>query len=88
MRGRLSVQSPLTQKSELKGGPGSTFTVELDFETAEDDMPRVVAAPGSIRKYQGEHKRLLIADDDSANLNFLVDALEPLGFDIARTGKH
>jgi signal transduction histidine kinase len=86
MEGRLSVQSPATKESELEGGAGSIFMVELDFGTVEDDMHRDVAAPGSISKYQGERKRLLIVDDNRVNLNFLVDALKPLGFDIAQAG--
>jgi CheY-like chemotaxis protein len=86
MKGRLSVQSPATKESELEGGVGSLFTVELELGTVEDDMHRDLAAPGSIPKYQGERKRLLIVDDNRANLNFLVDALKPLGFDIVQAG--
>lgn len=37
MGGRLSVRSPATKDSELKGGPGSIFAVELDFGMVEDD---------------------------------------------------
>lgn len=37
MGGRLSVQSPSPGRGEIKEGPGSIFTVELDFETAEDE---------------------------------------------------
>ncbi len=86
MGGRLSVLSPATMESEIKGGPGSIFTVELDFGTVEDDMHRDLAVPGAIPKYQGERKRLLIVDDNRANLNFFVDALKPMDFDIAQAG--
>ncbi|MGD9369498.1 MAG: response regulator [Desulfobacteraceae bacterium] len=86
MGGRLSVQSPSGWKSELQGGPGSTFTVELDFESAQDDRSRGVASTCDIRKYQGQRKRLLIVHDKSTHLNLLVDALELQGFDIVQAG--
>jgi signal transduction histidine kinase len=38
MGGCLSVQSPATKQSEPKGGAGSIFTVELDFERVEEHM--------------------------------------------------
>jgi DNA-binding response OmpR family regulator len=84
MGGRLSVQSPAIKERELEGGAGSVFTVELDLGAVEDDLQRDIAAFD--RKYQGERKRVLIVDDNRANLNFLVDALKPLGFDIAQAG--
>lgn len=83
MGGRLSFQSPSPIGDELKGRPGTIFTVELEFETAKDESLRSIAPIGSILRYQGERKLLLIVDDNSTNLNLLVDALEPLGFDIA-----
>jgi signal transduction histidine kinase len=86
MGGRLSVHSPSTWGSELNGGPGSTFTVELDLESAEDGMHQGVTPPGDIRMHQGEQKRLLIVHDKSTNLNVLVDALEPLGFNVIQAG--
>jgi DNA-binding response OmpR family regulator len=86
MGGRLSVQSPSRWASERKGGPGSNFTVELDFESAQDGMHQGVAPLCDIRKYQGERKRLLIVHDKSTHLNLLVHALEPLGFDIVQAG--
>jgi CheY-like chemotaxis protein len=86
MGGRLSVQSPSTWGSELNGGPGSTFTVELNLESAEGYMHQGAAPPGGILRHQGERKRLLVVHDKSTNLNILVDALEPLGFDIVQAG--
>lgn len=84
MGGRLSVQSPSRWGSELKGGPGSTFTVQLDFESAEDVMSQGVAPTCGIRKYEGQRKRLLIVHDKSTPLNLLVDALALQGFDIVQ----
>jgi DNA-binding response OmpR family regulator len=84
--GRLSVQSPSAWARELKGGPGSTFTLVLDLEPAPDDRHRGVPFPAGIPNDQGGQKRLLIVHGKSSYFNGLADVLEALGFDIARAG--
>ncbi len=83
MGGRLSVQSPSKLAIEHKGGAGSTFTVELDFASAENDMLQGAASPDNNHKCQEKRRKLLIVHDNNAKLNSLLAALEPLEFDIA-----
>jgi DNA-binding response OmpR family regulator len=83
MGGRLSVQSPSAWASQFNGGPGSTFTVELNLESVPGGRHRVGAA---IPDQWEEQKRLLIVHDQSSHLYLLREAMEPLGFDVARAG--
>lgn len=85
MGGQLLVQSPSKLESGPKGEPGTSFTLELDFGAIEDDIPGKDATSARIPPYQGEHKKILIVDNDCINLNFLVNALEFMGFDISQT---
>ena len=85
MGGRISVQSPCTNSTNQQGtGPGSIFTVELDFHSPGEKTDMETESPGTLLHEQTPDKRLLIVDDNSANLDLLVHALKPLGYIIAK----
>jgi signal transduction histidine kinase/DNA-binding NarL/FixJ family response regulator len=63
-------------------GKGSTFSFELTVPVA-DSRPASVASPHTIVGYEGERKRLLIADDVPQNRAMLVDLLHAVGFVVA-----
>jgi PAS domain S-box-containing protein len=73
MGGRLSVESEV--------GVGSTFTFEIELEVAEGPAAVTRKPEKTVMGYAGKIRRLLIADDNPANLGMLVSFLEPLGFD-------
>jgi len=73
MGGRLSVESEV--------GAGSTFTFEIELEVAEGPAAVTRKPEKTVMGYAGKIRRLLIADDNPANLGMLVSFLEPLGFD-------
>ncbi|MCP4398787.1 MAG: AAA family ATPase [bacterium] len=79
MGGRLSVESQV--------GTGSTFTVELDLEVVQE----VAETPANVPErdvigYAGERKRILLVDDNPANLAMLFAMLDPLGFELETAG--
>jgi len=63
-------------------GRGSTFSFELTVPVA-DSRPATVASPHTIVGYEGERRRLLIADDVAPNRAMLVDLLHGVGFIVA-----
>ena len=63
-------------------GKGSTFSFELTVRVA-DSRPASVASPHTIVGYEGERKRVLIADDVPQNRAMLVDLLHAVGFIVA-----
>jgi CheY-like chemotaxis protein len=63
-------------------GKGSTFSFELTVP-ATDSRPASAASPHTIVGYEGERKRLLIADDVPQNRAMLVDLLHAVGFIVA-----
>jgi signal transduction histidine kinase/CheY-like chemotaxis protein len=63
-------------------GKGSTFAFELTMPVA-DSRPSSVALPHTIVGYEGERRRLLIADDVAPNRAMLVDLLHGVGFIVA-----
>jgi two-component system sensor histidine kinase/response regulator len=71
--GKLAVRS--------ERGKGSTFTVEIEVEEvgAQRDEPSGHAAP--VTGYEGQRKRILIADDKADNRQILVRLLKSLGFE-------
>ena len=75
MGGRLSVESQV--------GTGSAFTVELAMEVVAEVVETPVTAPErEVIGYAGERKRILLVDDNPANLALLFALLDPLGFEV------
>ncbi|MGH8309990.1 MAG: ATP-binding response regulator, partial [Steroidobacteraceae bacterium] len=73
MDGKLDVQSRV--------GEGSTFTVELDLETASEGEGAFQVAP-QIIGYEGRRRRVVVADDDGDTRRLIIRMLGGLGFDI------
>lgn len=71
---RLSVES--------EPGRGTTFTVTLDLEVVERVKEPVRVPERAIIGYAGVSRRILVVDDNAANLSMLVSALESLGFEV------
>jgi signal transduction histidine kinase/CheY-like chemotaxis protein len=63
-------------------GKGSTFSFELTVPVT-GSRPASVASPHTIVGYEGERKRVLIADDVPQNRAMLVDLLHAVGFIVA-----
>jgi len=75
MGGRLLLES--------RAGWGSRFWFEVPLPVAAPDaMLATVIVPRRIGGYAGPRRRVLIADDHSANRSLLVDLLSPLGFEV------
>ncbi len=75
MGGTLSVKSQV--------GQGSMFTVELNLEVVQEVAETPANTPQQvISGYVGERKKILIVDDNPANLAVLFAMLDPLGFQI------
>ncbi len=79
MGGELSVTS--------EPGRGSTFTVRL-FLPNQGAMPEATKDQ-DFHCYSGQHKRLLVVDDQAEHRDLIISILEPLGFvmDEAKSGK-
>jgi PAS domain S-box-containing protein len=73
MGGHLNVES--------RPGWGSRFWFEVPLPTATSATPRTVTAK-RISGYDGERKRILIVDDNTANRGVMDGMLAPLGFEI------
>jgi signal transduction histidine kinase/ActR/RegA family two-component response regulator len=63
-------------------GKGSTFSFELTVQVA-DGRPSERESPHAIVGYEGERRRVLIADDVAPNRAMLVDLLHGVGFIVA-----
>ena len=75
MGGTLFVESQV--------GKGSIFTVELALEVVAEVAEASVNAPQrAVIGYTGERKRILLVDDNPANLALLFAMLDPLGFEM------
>jgi signal transduction histidine kinase/ligand-binding sensor domain-containing protein len=75
MGGRLQVESKL--------GQGSTFWFEVTLPVV-DSIAQDTATPiRAIVGYEGERRKVLVADDKDYNRQMLVDLLVPLGFDVS-----
>ncbi|WP_075792432.1 hybrid sensor histidine kinase/response regulator [Massilia putida] len=72
MGGNIEVTSQL--------GQGSLFWFELDLPLAA--APQAAVPAPQITGYQGPRKRLLVVDDLPQNRLVLIDALQPLGFEV------
>ncbi|MEE4354954.1 MAG: transporter substrate-binding domain-containing protein [Desulfococcaceae bacterium] len=75
MGGNLEVSSEY--------GSGTVFFFELKLREAQRKKGEISGCGLRIRGYKGEKRRILIADDNEFNRNFLADLLSPLGFDIS-----
>ena len=72
MGGELHVESELSK--------GSSFWFELEIEELPDYAPSGIQEAKQITGYQGEPRKVLVADDQDENRRMLVDMLIPLGF--------
>jgi CheY-like chemotaxis protein len=70
----------------LRVRPTHHLSMNYTFTSVRGTHPTLAQ---QISGYQGERRTLLIVDDNPENRQFLVDLLEPLGFDIiqATNGK-
>jgi CheY-like chemotaxis protein/anti-sigma regulatory factor (Ser/Thr protein kinase) len=75
MGGELSVTS--------EPGKGSRFTVRLMLPPVPATQRVSGTANRIIKGYRGARRRILIVDDDAHHIDFLRQALEALGFEIA-----
>jgi DNA-binding response OmpR family regulator len=83
MGGCLTVQSPYPKERKTEASaPGSLFTMKIDLEAVDGDKSG--ASPSQSESNATQQKRVLIVDDNDLNLNLLVHALAPLGFDITK----
>lgn len=80
MGGNLKVESEV--------GIGSTFTVTIPLQIAQDPERSVELSEIHITGYRGERKRILVVDDKEDNRSLLISVLQPLGFrlDVASDG--
>lgn len=72
--------STLEVKSQL--GSGSVFWLDLDLPEVLESTEVATAKEGHIIGFKGENRKLLVVDDKGENRSFLVNLLEPLGFEI------
>jgi len=78
MGGRLDVAS--------SPGAGSVFSFEITLAACEQAAPALAAAGAHVVGYQGDRRRVLIADDEQTNRLLLVKLLRELGFDTVEAG--
>jgi CheY-like chemotaxis protein len=68
-------------------GDGSTFWFELDLpETTEFPETVKPAKRRNVIGFEGEKRKVLIADDEEDNRSVIKDILLPLGFEVLETG--
>jgi signal transduction histidine kinase/CheY-like chemotaxis protein len=71
-----------TLQLESHPGEGSRFFFELSLPVAVESRTGTNRGNGRIVGYEGRRRRLLVADDVTANRDVLVQHLEPLGFEM------
>lgn len=76
MGGRLHVESRI--------GWGTRFWFDLDLQACANDSDSASGStsPWRLTGYEGERRRILIADDHEPNRTLLLDLLQPLGFEV------
>jgi len=74
MRGNLTVTSEL--------GKGSTFVAEVPLPIVTEGEAIVKKDGSDVVGYSGDRMRILVVDDNAANISMLVALLEPLGFEV------
>lgn len=72
------MDSELKVKSQY--GVGSQFWFELELPV--EDFEHVISEPQNIIGFTGQQSKILIIDDVLENREFLIDLLEPLGFEL------
>lgn len=75
MNSQLQVASTL--------GQGSTFWFDLTLPVTKDTARDTSATTDTVIGYQGERRKILVADDKIYNRELLKEMLEPLGFEIS-----
>jgi CheY-like chemotaxis protein len=63
-------------------GKGTLFWFELDLPVAEP-LATDLSVQAPVRGYEGARKKILVVDDVPHNRAMLIEALQPLGFDVA-----
>jgi signal transduction histidine kinase/FixJ family two-component response regulator len=63
-------------------GKGSTFSFEVELPISEAEVHEIQEQPRHIVGYKGDGLKVLVADDVRHNRSFLVNLLEPLGFEV------
>jgi CheY-like chemotaxis protein len=72
--------STLEVKSQL--GSGSVFWLDLHLPEVLESTSVATAKERHIIGFKGENRKVLVVDDKGENRSFLVNLLEPLGFEI------
>jgi signal transduction histidine kinase/FixJ family two-component response regulator len=63
-------------------GKGSTFSFAVELPISEAEVHEIQEQPRHIVGYKGDGLKVLVADDVRHNRSFLVNLLEPLGFEV------
>ncbi|MEO6078639.1 MAG: ATP-binding protein [Steroidobacteraceae bacterium] len=83
----LTITKLLTQvmggeiKVSSAPGVGTTFTVRVMLSEALQDSTAELSR--HVRGYQGARRRILIIDDDVNHVQFMLELLQPLGFEVS-----
>jgi nitrogen-specific signal transduction histidine kinase/CheY-like chemotaxis protein len=74
---------------ESKPDVGSKFTVQIPLVIVKEKEFKIYEVEKIVTSYKGEKKKILVVDDNNANLLFLVDLLESVEFivETAENGK-
>lgn len=74
---------------ESKPDIGSKFRVQIPLEIVKEKEFKIYEVEKIVTSYKGEKKKILVVDDNNANLLFLVDLLESVEFivETAENGK-
>jgi PAS domain S-box-containing protein len=74
------MDTTLEVKSQLSAG--SVFWLDLDLPEVLEPTEVATAKERHIIGFKGENRKVLVVDDKGENRSFLVNLLEPLGFEI------
>lgn len=73
-------------KVESQLGQGSTFWLDLSLPVCLEQSEKLKDPERMTTGYNGRIRTILVVDDNVQNRSFLVQALEPLGFEVAEAG--